>query len=171
MNVLGAEIHNDPNSYSKIISVDIETLDNNDDPIKIKLIVNLTKFDIKSFQIEPSWSGVKYTRQQVFTIINKLFPAHCMSLNIGLRDEMKNMVPKLDLNGEYGDEDDWDIDCPGEPDKDSVIQDLVRRNIDLVLENLLLVVKKGRLFSASFVDEQTLSKRILEIFEEYKNIS
>ena len=152
-----------------VIYVHIETIDTNDDPIKIKLIAMINKYELTQFKVEPSWSGIKFTRQQVFSIINKLYPAECMSLNIGYLDDMRDMIPKMDKKSELNDN--WDEDVPGEPDKDSLIQDLVRRNIDLVLENLLLGVKKGRLFSASFVDEKNLSSRILEIFEEYKNIS
>jgi hypothetical protein len=151
MKITKSSIERDLMVQGWVICVYIETIDNFDDPIHIKIIARITKFELKQFQVEPSWSGIKFTRQQVFNIINKLYPAECMSLNIGYLDDMKNMVPKLNLN--------------------TTVHDLVRRNIDLVLENFTMEFNGDRLYTASIKDEDKLSSRILEIFEEYKNIS
>jgi len=169
MKITKSSIQKDLMGQGHVIYVHIETIDTNDDPIKIKLIAMINKYELTQFKVEPSWSGIKFTRQQVFSIINKLYPAECMSLNIGYLDDMRDMIPKMDKKSELNDN--WDEDVPGEPDKDSLIQDLVRRNINLIQSNIIMVHKGEKYYEASLQSKDRVSNEIISLFEEYKNIS
>jgi len=82
MRIIKHAMENDLMTQGCRIYVDIATLDSNDNPVQIALSVLVDGNGSFQHNVSPGYLGIKYTKEQVRDIINRIYPSLIKSVSV-----------------------------------------------------------------------------------------